>query len=173
MKDETRDIEVKQLAQQASEEKARQRSQAEAEAKKRQAALEEAKPKAEEAENEYTKIVDYQPVPESDDSVRGIYSAFQAAQKPKPVYKPPPPAPKIMSRQERIFNKVQSEMKRGKIGEVDPDDIQMDRGDFDGTVNSNVDDYADFLAAKAQFGDKGSASEKSQKEEVVESQPQP
>ena len=38
--------------------------------------------------------------------------------------------------------------------DVDPDDIQMDKGDFDGTVNSNVDDYTEYLSAKHKFGDK-------------------
>lgn len=45
-------------------------------------------------------------------------------------------------------------MKKNRVTDVDPDDIQMDKGDFDGTVNSNVDDYAEYLSAKHKFGDK-------------------
>ena len=43
----------------------------------------------------------------------------------------------------------------------------MDKGDFDGTINSNVDDYAEFLSAKADYGDK------SKKDEDADSKPVP
>lgn len=163
MKDETRAIEAKQRAQQAREE--RRRREAEAEERRRKAAK--PAPKPVETENEYTKIVDYQPIPESsDDSVRGVYNEFQLAQKPKPIPKPLPPPPKIKSRQERIYEKVEHEMKKKKTSEVDPDDIQIDKGDFDGTVNSNVDDYAEFLSAKATYGDKSKKSDDDEEEQM-------
>ena len=57
-------------------------------------------------ENEYTKIVDYQPIPTDDDSVRGVYRAFELSQQPKPAPKPLPPPPKIISHQERLYNNV-------------------------------------------------------------------
>lgn len=52
--------------------------------------------KPDEEENEYTKIVDYQPLPTSDDKVVGIYDLFQKGKDIAPkVSKPyiPPPKP--------------------------------------------------------------------------------
>lgn len=69
-------------------------------------AAEKAAKSASETENEYTKIVDYQPVPSDDDSVRGVYRAFELSQQPKPAPKPLPPPPKIVTRQERMYKIV-------------------------------------------------------------------
>ena len=106
-------------------------------------------------------------MPNDDDSVRGVYKAFELSQQPKPAPKPLPPPPVIKSRAERSFEMVSKELKKSKVTDIDPDDIQMDKGDFDGTVNSNVDDYAEFLTSKAKYGDKPIKEEPEQKPQVA------
>lgn len=102
--------------------------------------------------NEYTKIVDYEPIPQDpSDSTKGIYDAFINDQKPVV-------APKKVEEPKPVVKVEPTRIKTG-IASIDPDDINADA--HEESHEDSVSAYAEFAAANAVVGTPDAAEEAS------------